>query len=98
MAREKRDIRALLPVLDQRLHYHQADLDAQGWSGRLTHAFAKEILQVVADRPISFEVFSDDFEEVERQKTNVYVKIPITNTRGASCNELANGWPTGKSS
>lgn len=59
-------------------------------------AFAKEILQVVSDRPISFEVFSDDFEEMERQAReiaawgdNVYVKIPITNTRGASSKELA---------
>ena len=50
-------------------------------------AFAKDILQVIHDRPISFEVFSDDFEEMERQAlqiagwgANVYVKIPVTNT------------------
>jgi transaldolase len=51
-------------------------------------AFALEILQVIRDRPISFEVFSDDFAEMERQARtiagwgdNVYVKIPVTNTR-----------------
>ena len=50
-------------------------------------AFAKDILEVIRDRPISFEVFSDDFEEMERQAlqiagwgANVYVKIPVTNT------------------
>lgn len=51
-------------------------------------AFAKEILQAIPDRPISFEVFSDDFEEMEKQALeiaswgeNVYVKIPVMNTR-----------------
>src|SRR5688572_21790826 len=50
--------------------------------------FAKEILQAIPDRPISFEVFSDDFHEMERQAMaiagwgdNVYVKIPVTNTK-----------------
>jgi len=50
--------------------------------------FAKEVLRAVPDRPISFEVFADDFEEMERQALeiaswgrNVYVKIPVTNTR-----------------
>jgi transaldolase len=50
-------------------------------------AFAKEILTVIPDRPISFEVFSDDVADMERQAmqiadwgTNVYVKIPVTNT------------------
>jgi transaldolase len=50
-------------------------------------AFAKEILTVIPDRPISFEVFSDDFADMERQAMqiadwgpNVYVKIPVTNT------------------
>jgi len=58
-------------------------------------AFAKEILQAIPDRPISFEVFSDEFEEMERQAleiaswgNSVYVKIPITNTRGLSSKEL----------
>jgi transaldolase len=52
-------------------------------------AFAKEVLQLIPDRPISFEVFADDFGEMERQATeiaswgkNVLVKIPITNTEG----------------
>jgi transaldolase len=52
-------------------------------------AFAKEVLQLIPDRPVSFEVFADDFGEMERQATeiaswgkNVLVKIPITNTQG----------------
>ncbi|HEY3325306.1 MAG TPA: transaldolase [Planctomycetota bacterium] len=54
--------------------------------------FAKDILSVIKDRPISFEVFTDDIADMERQaleiKTwgpNVNVKIPITNTKGESC-------------
>jgi transaldolase len=50
--------------------------------------FAREILQKIPDRPISFEVFADDEVEMERQARkiarwagNVYVKIPVTNTR-----------------
>src|SRR4051795_2245644 len=53
--------------------------------------FAREILEVVKEKPISFEVFSDEFAEMGRQarrigqwQENVYVKIPITNTRGES--------------
>ncbi len=51
--------------------------------------FAREVLDAIPDRPISFEVFSDDFDEMERQAMEmagwgpqVYVKIPVTNTRG----------------
>jgi transaldolase len=51
-------------------------------------AFARQVLTIVPDRPVSFEVFSDDFSEMERQALeiaswgkNVYVKIPVTNTR-----------------
>jgi transaldolase len=51
-------------------------------------AFARDILSHVPDRPFSFEVFSDEFDEMERQALdiagwgeNVFVKIPITNTR-----------------
>jgi transaldolase len=50
--------------------------------------FALDILQHITDRPISFEVFADDETEMERQARkiarwarNVYVKIPVTNTR-----------------
>jgi transaldolase len=50
-------------------------------------AFARDILQTITDKPISFEVFSDEFPEMRRQAlkiskwgSNVYVKIPITNT------------------
>lgn len=54
-------------------------------------AFALEVLKMVPDRPVSFEVFSDDFEEMEWQAreiaswgANVFVKIPVTNTLGES--------------
>jgi transaldolase len=54
-------------------------------------AFAKDVLQSVTHKPISFEVFSDDFPEMKRQALkiaawgrNVFVKIPITNTRNES--------------
>jgi transaldolase len=54
-------------------------------------AFAKEVLQHVRTQPISFEVFADEFAEMKRQASeiktwgdNVYVKIPITNTRRES--------------
>jgi len=54
-------------------------------------AFARDILQSVTHKPISFEVFSDDLPEMRRQAReiatwgrNVYIKIPITNTRGES--------------
>jgi transaldolase len=54
-------------------------------------AFAKDILQTVTAKPISFEVLSDEFPEMRRQAlklqswgANVYVKIPITNSRGES--------------
>ena len=53
--------------------------------------FAKSLLEVVKTKPISFEVFSDEFDEMRRQavkirdwQENVYVKIPITNTRRES--------------
>ena len=54
-------------------------------------SFAKDALQAVSGMPISFEVFADEFEEMERQAKliatwgeGVFVKIPITNTRGES--------------
>jgi transaldolase len=54
-------------------------------------SFARDILQNVTAKPISFEVFSDEFPEMRRQalkiaswRENVYVKIPITNTRSQS--------------
>jgi len=57
--------------------------------------FALEVLHIIRDRPISFEVFSDDFGEMEHQAItiagwgdNVYVKIPVTNTRGEFSGEL----------
>jgi transaldolase len=57
--------------------------------------FAREVLAQIPDRPISFEVFSDDFSEMERQAkeiaswgTNVNVKIPVTNTRGEPTHAL----------
>lgn len=57
--------------------------------------FAREVLAEIGDRPISFEVFSDDFDEMERQALeiaswgeNVYVKIPVTDTKQASSEKL----------
>jgi transaldolase len=54
-------------------------------------AFSKDILKTVTAKPISLEVFSDDFAEMKRQAlkinswgSNVYTKIPITNSRGES--------------
>jgi transaldolase len=54
-------------------------------------SFAKDALAFIKDKPISFEVFSDEFSEMKRQalkirdwQQNVYVKIPITNSRGES--------------
>jgi transaldolase len=53
--------------------------------------FAKDVIAVVPTHPLSLEVFSDEFDEMERQALliagwgeNVYVKVPITNTRGES--------------
>jgi transaldolase len=58
-------------------------------------AFARDILSEIRDRPISLEVFADDFGEMERQGRliatwgpNVYVKIPVTNTKREPATEL----------
>lgn len=52
-------------------------------------AFARQVLKAIPDRPVSFEVFADDFAEMEKQAkaiaswgTNVNVKIPVTDTAG----------------
>ena len=57
--------------------------------------FAREVVAAIPDRPISFEVFSDDFAEMERQAReiaswgkNVNVKIPVSNTRGEPAYKL----------
>ena len=57
--------------------------------------FAQEVLEMVPDRPVSLEVFSDDLREMERQARliaswgdNVYVKIPVTDTQGKSTGDL----------
>jgi transaldolase len=57
--------------------------------------FSRHVLEHITDRPISFEVFSDEFDEMERQARkiaswgkNVYVKIPVTNTRNESSAKL----------
>ncbi len=54
-------------------------------------AFARDVLQSITEKPLSLEVFSDEFSEMKRQALkingwakNVYVKIPITNTRNES--------------
>lgn len=58
-------------------------------------AFALEVLKIVTDRPVSFEVFADDINEMEKQALeiatwgkNINVKIPITNTKGESTASL----------
>ena len=58
-------------------------------------AFAREILTLIPDKPIAFEVLADEFAEMEEQARviarwagNVFVKIPITNTRGMPSVEL----------
>jgi transaldolase len=58
-------------------------------------AFARQVLAAVPDRPVSFEVFADDFASMAEQArtiaswgSNVNVKIPITNTKGQSASEL----------
>jgi transaldolase len=52
-------------------------------------AFALDVLKLIPDRPVSFEVFADDFPTMEAQGReiaswgdNVYVKVPVTNTKG----------------
>ncbi|MDP3561969.1 MAG: transaldolase [Legionellaceae bacterium] len=58
-------------------------------------AFALDILSEIKDKPLSFEVFSDDFNDMERQANeiaswadNVYIKIPVTNTKQAASYDL----------
>ena len=58
-------------------------------------SFALDVLKVVPDRPVSFEVFADDFPTMERQAMeiaswgrHVNVKIPVTNTKGEFCGPL----------
>jgi transaldolase len=57
--------------------------------------FARQVLRAIPDRPVSFEVLADEFDEMEREAleiaswgTNVYVKVPVTNTRGQSSARL----------
>jgi transaldolase len=61
-------------------------------------AFARDIVEAIPDRPISLEVFSDDFAEMAIQAKriaswgeNIYVKIPVTNTNGESAVPLIRG-------
>lgn len=58
-------------------------------------AFAKQALLEIPDRPVSMEVFSDEFDQMEREAReisswgkNVYVKIPVMNSKGESATEL----------
>src|SRR5947199_3886264 len=61
-------------------------------------AFARKVLAAIPDRPVSFEVFADDFASMAEQARtiaawgpNVNVKIPVTNTKGQSSAELIRG-------
>jgi transaldolase len=69
------------------------------WKAGLTDyaEFAKRLLESITDKPISFEVFADDADEMRRQAQmisgwgqNVYVKIPVTTTSGESMVPLVN--------
>jgi transaldolase len=58
-------------------------------------AFARDVLRIVGDRPVSFEVFADAFDEMEAQaleiaswRANVNVKIPVSTTKGVFCGPL----------
>jgi transaldolase len=58
-------------------------------------AFARQVVRAIPEKPISFEVFSDEFAQMERQAReiatwgrDVYVKIPVTNTQGESTRPL----------
>jgi transaldolase len=58
-------------------------------------SFAKQVLAAITDKPISFEVFSDEFDDMHRQAMeiaswgkNVFVKIPVTNTRAEPADDL----------
>lgn len=58
-------------------------------------SFARELLSDIRDKPVCFEVLADEFGEMERQALeiagwaeNVYVKIPVTNTKGEDCAAL----------
>ncbi len=58
-------------------------------------AFASEVLANIKDLPISFEVFSDDFDDIEGRtrlidswRPNVYVRIPVTETKGVFAGEV----------
>jgi len=58
-------------------------------------AFCRDLVAEIPDKPFSFEVFADDFDEMERQArkigswgSNVYVKLPITNTKGEDAGPL----------
>lgn len=90
--------------LDDILHAYREGI-AQGFTTNPTlmrkagitdyETFAREVLELVPDRCISFEVFADDFETMYHQALkidswgeNVYVKIPITNTKGESAVSL----------
>lgn len=67
------------------------------WKAGLTHysEFAKSLLEHITDKPISFEVFADDEEDISRQArviatwgSNVYVKVPVTTSTGQSLASL----------
>ena len=60
-------------------------------------SFAKKVLKIIKIKPVSFEIFADDIEEIEKQALkisklgkNVFVKIPIINTKKQTQNLLQN--------
>ena len=86
---------------DEMLAHYRGDFPVSGYTTNPTlmrkagvtdyEAFARKVLAAIPDRPISFEIFSDELPEMERQALtiaswgkNVYVKIPVTTTKGVS--------------
>jgi transaldolase len=81
---------------DPRIHGFTTNPTLMRKAGLIDYeAFARDILSIIRDRPISFEVFADEFSEMARQAhkiarwgENIYVKIPVTNTKGEPSFEL----------
>lgn len=86
---------------DEMVAYHRGDFPVSGFTTNPSlmrkagvtdyEAFARKVLAEIPDRPISFEIFSDDLAEMERQAAtiaswgeHVYAKIPVTTTKGVS--------------
>ena len=68
--------------------YYEPKFDEKSWSKNYK-SYSKKILNICKDKPVSLEVFADQYTEMKKQATqinkwakNVYVKVPITNSQG----------------